>query len=421
MRADVKERIAMIERGEVPKGYKKDNNYVIPMNWAYMNLEKIVTSSDYGTSESTNDVDGIPVLRMGNLADGKIYTKDLVYLNMTEEEIERYRLNKGDILFNRTNSYDLVGKVALFALDGDYTFASYLVRLVINKNIADPAYVNFFMNLESSQRKIRDFATKGVQQVNVNPTVLKKYFMIIVPSIQEQEQIKSIIQHWDRAIELKEKLLEQKRLQKKGLMERLLTGKVRLPGFKDEWKYLKAGAIFSNSSNKKHGGIGEVLSSMQDRGIVPRSQVDIDIKYDIDSVKSYKQVNTGDFVISLRSFQGGIEYSDYEGLISPAYTVLKNKIDIDAAFYKELFKSVNFIRRLNSVIYGIRDGKQIGYDDFSTLKLPYPPQEEQRTIAKVFKVANDEMTLLQSEINQLKNQKKGLMQLLLTGKVRVPC
>ena len=421
MRVDVKERIAMIERGEVPKGYKKDNNYVIPMNWAYMNLEKIVTSSDYGTSESTNDVDGIPVLRMGNLADGKIYTKDLVYLNLTEEEIERYRLNKGDILFNRTNSYDLVGKVALFALDGDYTFASYLVRLVINKNIADPAYVNFFMNLESSQRKIRDFATKGVQQVNVNPTVLKKYFMILVPSIQEQEQIKSIIKHWDRAIELKEKLLEQKRLQKKGLMERLLTGKVRLPGFKDEWKYLKAGAIFSNSSNKKHGGIGEVLSSMQDRGIVPRSQVDIDIKYDIDSVKSYKQVNTGDFVISLRSFQGGIEYSDYEGLISPAYTVLKNKIDIDAAFYKELFKSVNFIRRLNSVIYGIRDGKQIGYDDFSTLKLPYPPQEEQRTIAKVFKVANDEMTLLQSEINQLKNQKKGLMQLLLTGKVRVPC
>ena len=421
MRVDVKERIAMIERGEVPKGYKKDNNYVIPMNWAYMNLEKIVTSSDYGTSESTNDVDGIPVLRMGNLADGKIYTKDLVYLNLTEEEIERYRLNKGDILFNRTNSYDLVGKVALFALDGDYTFASYLVRLVINKNIADPAYVNFFMNLESSQRKIRDFATKGVQQVNVNPTVLKKYFMILVPSIQEQEQIKSIIQHWDRAIELKEKLLEQKRLQKKGLMERLLTGKVRLPGFKDEWKYLKAGAIFSNSSNKKHGGIGEVLSSMQDRGIVPRSQVDIDIKYDIDSVKSYIQVNTGDFVISLRSFQGGIEYSDYEGLISPAYTVLKNKIDIDAAFYKELFKSVNFIRRLNSVIYGIRDGKQIGYDDFSTLKLPYPPQEEQRTIAKVFKVANDEMTLLQSEINQLKNQKKGLMQLLLTGKVRVPC
>ena len=421
MRVDVKERIAMIERGEVPKGYKKDNNYVIPMNWAYMNLEKIVTSSDYGTSESTSDVDGIPVLRMGNLADGKIYTKDLVYLNLTEEEIERYRLNKGDILFNRTNSYDLVGKVALFALDGDYTFASYLVRLVINKNIADPAYVNFFMNLESSQRKIRDFATKGVQQVNVNPTVLKKYFMILVPSIQEQEQIKSIIKHWDRAIELKEKLLEQKRLQKKGLMERLLTGKVRLPGFKDEWKYLKAGAIFSNSSNKKHGGIGEVLSSMQDRGIVPRSQVDIDIKYDIDSVKSYKQVNTGDFVISLRSFQGGIEYSDYEGLISPAYTVLKNKIDIDAAFYKELFKSVNFIRRLNSVIYGIRDGKQIGYDDFSTLKLPYPPQEEQRTIAKVFKVANDEMTLLQSEINQLKNQKKGLMQLLLTGKVRVPC
>lgn len=88
-------------------------------------------------------------------------------------------------------------------------------------------------------------------------------------------------------------------------------------------------------------------------------------------------------MISLRSFQGGIEYSEYEGLISPAYTVLKNKKDIDVGFYKELFKSVNFIRGLNSVIYGIRDGKQIGYDDFSTLKLPYPPKAEQSAIAKV--------------------------------------
>lgn len=421
MRADIKERIAMIERGEVPRGYKKDNNYVIPMNWNYTNLETIVVSSDYGTSEATNDTDGIPVLRMGNLVDGKISTTDLVYLNLTEEGKVRYRLNKGDILFNRTNSYDLVGKVALFDLDGDYTFASYLVRLVLNKNIADPAYVNFFMNLESSQRRMRNFATKGVQQVNVNPTILKKYFMIIVPSIQEQEQIKSIIQHWDCVIELKEKLLEQKKLQKKGLMERLLTGKVRMPGFKDEWKYLKAGELFSNSSDKKHGGIGDVLSSTQDRGIVPRSQVDIDIKYDAESVTSYKKVEAGDFVISLRSFQGGIEYSEYEGLISPAYTVLKNKKDIDVGFYKELFKSVNFIRRLNSVIYGIRDGKQIGYDDFSTLKLPYPSKAEQSAIAKVFQAANDEIAVLQNEITQLKTQKKGLMQLLLTGKVRVPC
>ena len=204
-------------------------------------------------------------------------------------------------------------------------------------------------------------------------------------------------------------------------MERLLTGKVRLPGFTDEWQYVKAGEIFGNSANKKHAGIGEVLSSMQDRGIVPRSQVDIDIKYDADSVTSYKKVEAGDFVISLRSFQGGIEYSEYEGLISPAYTVLKNKTDIDVGFYKELFKSANFIRRLNSVIYGIRDGKQIGYDDFSTLKLPYPPKAEQSAIAKVFQAANDEIAVLQNEITQLKIQKKGLMQLLLTGKVRVPC
>lgn len=90
-------------------------------------------------------------------------------------------------------------------------------------------------------------------------------------------------------------------------------------------------------------------------------------------------------------------------------------------FYKELFKSANFIRRLNSVIYGIRDGKQIGYADFSTLTLPYPSKREQSAIAKVFQAANNEIAVLQNEISQLKTQKNGLMQLLLTGKVRVSC
>ena len=246
-------------------------------------------------------------------------------------------------------------------------------------------------------------------------------FSVPMPAVEEANKIGEVLSAWDRAIELKEKLLEQKKLQKKGLMERLLARKVRLPGFADKWKYHKAGELFSNSSNKKHSGIGEVLSSMQDRGIVPRSQVDIDIKYNVESVSSYKKVEAGDFVISLRSFQGGIEYSEYEGLISPAYTVLKNKKDIDVGFYKELFKSANFIRRLNSVIYGIRDGKQIGYADFSTLTLPYPSKREQSAIAKVFQAANNEIAVLQNEITQIKDQKKGLMQLLLTGRVRVSC
>lgn len=187
-----------------------------------------------------------------------------------------------------------------------------------------------------------------------------------------------------------------------------------------DWKVLKAGDIFSNHTNKKHDGNLEVLSATQDRGIIPRNKLDIEIKYDKNSLKNYKKVEPGDFVISLRSFQGGIEYSDYEGIVSPAYTVLKNKIEIDEGFYKYLFKKEDFINRLNSVIYGIRDGKQISYSDFKDLKLQYPPIGEQKRIATILSTWDKAIDLKEKLIEQKKEQKKGLMQKLLTGEVRLP-
>ena len=415
MRADIKERIAMIERGEVPEGYKKIKNIIVPYEWEYIKF---------------GDVASIP--------SGLISPLEEPYCNYIHVGPENIEKDTG-----RLTNLRMAKELGIFS--GKFLFSeSAIVYSKIRPNLnkvcmprftgicsADcyPIYCNdkvsieflFYSILDEQFRKQAVLCSMRTGMPKINQDDLKLLHITIPQEKSEQNRIVSILSEWDQAIGIKEKLLEQKKLQKKGLMERLLTGKVRLPGFTDEWQYVKAGEIFGNSANKKHAGIGEVLSSMQDRGIVPRSQVDIDIKYDADSVTSYKKVEAGDFVISLRSFQGGIEYSEYEGLISPAYTVLKNKTDIDVGFYKELFKSANFIRRLNSVIYGIRDGKQIGYDDFSTLKLPYPPKAEQSAIAKVFQAANDEIAVLQNEITQLKIQKKGLMQLLLTGKVRVPC
>ena len=151
-----------------------------------------------------------------------------------------------------------------------------------------------------------------------------------------------------------------------------------------DWEVnVPAKTVFKNHSDKKHNGQFEVLSATQDRGIIPRNEVDIDIKYDESGIDSYKKVEKGDFVISLRSFQGGIEYSEYDGLVSPAYTVLKAKKPIYPGYYRAYFKTVDFINRLNGAVYGIRDGKQIGYEDFGDLIIHYPPLEEQKKIAQV--------------------------------------
>lgn len=191
----------------------------------------------------------------------------------------------------------------------------------------------------------------------------------------------------------------------------------------DAWlsdKIYKAKDVFYSVTNKKHNGQFEVLSATQDRGVIPRSQVDIDIKYNEESVLSYKKVDKGDFVISLRSFQGGIEYSEYEGLVSPAYTVLKNKLPICDGYYKAYFKTSDYINRLNKGTYGIRDGKQVGFEDFGDMVIHYPSLTEQERIAEILETQDKLIELKEKRIAEKKQQKKYLMQQLLTGKKRLP-
>ena len=168
----------------------------------------------------------------------------------------------------------------------------------------------------------------------------------------------------------------------------------------------RAKDIFKSITNKKHNGEFDVLSATQDKGVIPREQVDINIKYNKDSVAGYKKVDKGDFVISLRSFQGGIEYSEYEGLVSPAYTVLKPIIPICDEYYKYYFKTSDYINRLNIGTYGIRDGKQIGYEDFGDMVIHYPPLAEQEKIAKVLSTQDRIIELYQRKIKALQKMKK---------------
>ena len=153
-----------------------------------------------------------------------------------------------------------------------------------------------------------------------------------------------------------------------------------------------------------------VLAVTQDRGVVSRDSVDIKINSSASSIKSYKVIEPGDFVISLRSFQGGIEYSNLKGISSPAYTVLKPKIKLIDQFYKYFFKKEEFISKLSSAIIGIRDGKQISYSVFSDMKLPYPSLPEQRKISDCLLVIDKKIELVKKELDINIEFKKGLLQ-----------
>ena len=181
----------------------------------------------------------------------------------------------------------------------------------------------------------------------------------------------------------------------------------------DTWSCCQPKEIFSGKSIKNNDSELPVLSVTQGNGVMLRSEMDKDISYKEDSVSSYKRVDIGDFVISLRSFEGGIEYSQCKGVVSPAYTIFSHSEDVDGSFYKYYFKTDFFINKLNTAVYGIRDGKQIGFQDFSNLFIHCPPLEAQRRITEILGCCDRVIALKKELIAEKKKQKKALMQKLL--------
>lgn len=148
-----------------------------------------------------------------------------------------------------------------------------------------------------------------------------------------------------------------------------------------EWELRRAKTLFTQR-NSKGNEIEVLLSPTQKYGVVPQSQLEgvVQVKEDTD-LQMFKTVHKGDFVISLRSFQGGFEYSLYEGVCSPAYQVFYPTSPICDTYYRYLFKSQSFISKMNNLTVGIREGKNIQYVDFANSQIPVPPLAEQERIA----------------------------------------
>ena len=197
------------------------------------------------------------------------------------------------------------------------------------------------------------------------------------------------------------------------------TPALRFPDFLNdgEWRFVHGNELFEPIVNKNHNSELPVLAITQDQGAVPRDMIDYKVIVSEKSVAGYKVVEVGDFIISLRSFQGGIEYSNYKGLCSPAYIILRKKDDgICNDFYRYYFKSSRFIKDLNRNLEGIRDGKMISYQQFSEIMLPLPPLPEQRRIAQALTALDELIAATNEKLEQMKAYKKGLMQKLFPAK-----
>ena len=165
---------------------KKKSNFMV------LKLGNLLSEIQYGISESLSETGAIPILRMNNLQDGKLDLSDLKYYSPKNGELDKFILEKGDVLFNRTNSYDLVGKVSIFNVDGEYSFASYLIRLKADSTKLDSRYLNFYLNTPIGLAKIRKYRTPGVSQSNINAQNLKSIEIPLPKSSAQKELMDKI-------------------------------------------------------------------------------------------------------------------------------------------------------------------------------------------------------------------------------------
>lgn len=418
MTPEVKERIEQIRHGNVPDGFQETIFGLAPISWRKNRIDEVCSLSSGSTprrDNADNFIGDILWVTSGELKK-RIITDTIE--KISEDAARKSNLTMYDpgTVVIAIYGLEAAGIRGTASIIGKRCTISQACMAFTEYNGVDNEFM-YYWYLNNGQIIGLRYA-QGTKQQNLSTDIVGA-FPICYPEIREQCEIAKILTTQDNVIELKEKLLAEKQRQKKYLMQQLLTGKKRLPGFDGEWMHVRANQIFKNVTDKKHDGTLEVLSATQDRGIIPRSRVDIDIKYAEESLTGYKKVVKGNFVISLRSFQGGIEYSEYTGIVSPAYTVLTSIYPIEDNYYRQFFKSADYINRLNIAVYGIRDGKQISFDDFGRIKIPYPPLDEQKAIASVLTTVDKEIEILKQAIEQEKKKKKALMQLLLAGIVRV--
>ena len=199
----------------------------IPTGWEVTPLREVVPKAEYGISSSLSDKGAIPVLRMMNFTNGEAELSDLKFSDAAEAR--GMLLEPGDVLFNRTNSIEHVGRTGIWRGQLPAAcFASYLVRLVPATGCLTGEFLNAWLNWDATQIRIRRWATPGVQQVNINPTNLRRTPIAVPRSVSEQERITLVLlQHDRRARDVRDEL-EKLRSIKHGLMDDLLTGRVRI-------------------------------------------------------------------------------------------------------------------------------------------------------------------------------------------------
>ena len=348
-----------------------------------------------GLTYTPNDIQemGTLVLRSSNVKNGEIVDADNVYVNDKVATSENVQV--GDIIVVvRNGSRALIGKHAQIKASMPNTVIGAFMSGIRS---GQSSFVNALLDTSAFENEIAKNMGATINQIT-GYMFSKMEFM--VPSEEEQQQIGQYFSNLDHLITLHQRKCDETKKLKKFMLQKMFPKKdekkpeIRFAGFTDDWEQRKLGEVFQEYSEKNHPEL-PALTIIQGGGTVLREKSERKLQYDKSSLAWYKMVREDDFIVHLRSFEGGLEKSNHNGLISPAYHTFHGD-EVDSRFYYPYFRSYEFIKhKLVPHVYGIRDGRSIDIDGMKTIEIPWTSYEEQKKIGDYIESLDTLITLHQ--------------------------
>lgn len=331
-----------------------------------------------------------------------------------------YLLINGEFAYNKSTSQDYpVGAVKRLDRYNMGVLSTLYILFKPTEEISSDYLVTFF-DADYWHKEIKLRAAEGARNhglLNISPDDFFDMDLNLPKDIDEQQAIGTLFQKVDLFVSQRRAKLEKLQNLKLSMLEKMFPKdganipEVRFKGFAGAWDRKPAVDLFTAYVDKGHPEL-PVLSATQDAGMVIRDALSKSVFHEVANEVGYKHVLPGQFVIHLRSFQGGFAHSAIEGITSPAYTVFgfKEPEKHDDYFWKYVFMSKQFIKRLETVTYGIRDGRSISYDEFLTLDFLFPQKEEQSLICQYLLKLDSLIAMRKQELDKLQSLKKALLE-----------
>lgn len=358
---------------------------------------------------------GTKCISVMDILNNSCITYDIIKgeVDVDEKTLQNFTVEYGDAVFQRSseNVQDAGRANVYMDKDRPATFSGFVIR---GKRIAnyEPMFMNGLLNTFSVRKQIMSKA-QGAQHINIGQEILSSV-RVNMPSLPEQQKIAEFLSTVDTVIEKQKETVSAWEERKKGVMQKLFSQKVRFKADDGsefpEWEEKKLSEMFKKVIEKNRLDLPP-LTIVQGYGTIRRDESERRIAYDEKGLKNYKAVQKDDFIVHLRSFEGGLEIANQDGIVSPAYHVYRGNDEVHPSFYYPYFRSSSFIKgKLAICVTGVRDGKNIEMGSFDELLIPHPCLAEQQKIADCLSSLDEVIEKQKATLAAWEELKKGLLQ-----------